>query len=83
VTGRIRSSATELQKMERKMKTKRGSAIYAKWATSAEPVFGQIKEARRARRFQRRGLSAVDCEWKLLAATHNMLKMWRTAATTG
>jgi transposase len=76
-TGRIRASATPLQRMERKLRTKRGRAIYAKRSITVEPVFGQIKEARSARRFHRRGLSAVDCEWKLLAATHNILKMWR------
>jgi transposase len=82
-TGRIRASATALQIMERKLKTKRGRAIYAKRSISIEPVFGQIKETRRARRFHRRGLSAVDCEWKLLATTHNILKMWRVAGTIG
>jgi transposase len=79
-TGRLRASATPLQLMERKLKTKRGRAIYAKRAITVEPVFGQIKEIRGARRFHRRGLSAVDCEWKLLAMTHNILKMWRVAA---
>jgi len=69
--------------MERKVKTKRGRAIYAKRSTSVEPVFGQIKEARSARRFHRRGLSAVDCGWKLLATTHNILKMWRMAGAIG
>jgi hypothetical protein len=28
-------------------------------------------------------LGAVDCEWKLLAMTHNILKMWRMAAAIG
>jgi len=81
--GRIPVSATPLQRMERKLKTKRGRVIYAKRAISIEPVFGQIKENRRARRFQRRGLLAVDCEWKLLAMTHNILKMWRVTAAIG
>jgi hypothetical protein len=78
-TGRIRASATPLQLMERKLQTRRGRAIYARRGMTIEPVFGQIKEARRARRFQRRGLAAVRCEWKLLATTHNILKMWRMA----
>ena len=68
--------------MERKLQTRRGRAIYAKRGMTVEPVFGQIKDARRARRFQRRGLGAVRCEWKLLATTHNILKMWRMAAAT-
>ena len=28
-------------------------------------------------RFQRRGLRACQAEWKLIAATHNLLKLWR------
>jgi hypothetical protein len=32
---------------------------------------------RGATRFQRRGLAACRAEWKLLAATHNLLKLWR------
>ncbi len=82
-TGRIPASATPLQLMKRKLGTKRGRAIYARRAITVEPVFGQIKELRGARRFQRRGLSAVDCEWKLLAMTHNLMKMWRMAAVIG
>ena len=56
-TGRIRASATPLQLMERRLQTRRGRAIYAKRGMTIEPVFGQIKEARRARRSQRRGLA--------------------------
>jgi hypothetical protein len=36
-----------------------------------------VKFNRRADRFLRRGLSACNCEWRLLAATHNLLKLWR------
>ena len=45
--------------------------------STIEPVFGQIKEARGARRFPRRGLAAAQAEWKLLCATHNLIKLWR------
>jgi hypothetical protein len=40
-------------------------------------VFGQIKHNRGAECFQRRGRSAARSEWRLLAATHNILKLWR------
>jgi hypothetical protein len=30
----------------------------------------------------RRGLRACQAEWKLLCGTHNLLKLWRTAAAT-
>ena len=44
---------------------------------SIEPVFGQLKHNRAAARFQRRGRSAARSEWRLLATTHNILKLWR------
>jgi len=54
-----------------------GKALYLKRQGSVEPVFGQIKSNRGADRFQRRGRSAVRSEWRLLAATHNLLKLHR------
>jgi len=38
-------------------------------------VFGQIKFNRQIRRFQRRGSAACRSEWRLIAATHNLLKL--------
>jgi transposase len=54
-----------------------GKACYAKRKQTVEPVFGQIKDGRGARRFMRRGLGACEAEWKLLCGTHNLLKLWR------
>ena len=45
--------------------------------TANEPVFGQIKEARRFRRFSLRGLPKVRGEWDLIAVAHNVLKLYR------
>jgi len=58
-----------------------GAALYGRRMTMIEPIFGQTKANRRADRFQRRGLAAVRSEWRLLAATHNLLKLWRAADT--
>ena len=44
----------------------KSACVMPKDVASAE---GAPQEGR-ARHFQRRGLSAVDCEWKLLAMTH-------------
>jgi transposase len=52
-----------------------GKELYLKRQGSAEPVFGQIKANRGANRFLRRGRSAVRSEWRLLTATHNLLKL--------
>jgi hypothetical protein len=67
-----------------KLASDEGKARYALRRQTVEPVFGQIKEHRGARRFLRRGLAACDAEWKLLCATNNLLKLWRhtTASTT-
>lgn len=42
-----------------------------------EPVFAQTKVIRRTDRFLRRGLASCQAEWQLIAATHNLLKLWR------
>lgn len=63
--------------MLRRFASARARFLYAQRSIAIEPVFGQIKAARGVRRFQRRGLAACASEWKLLAATHNLLKLWR------
>ncbi|QBS36856.1 IS1182 family transposase [Thermaerobacter sp. FW80] len=75
--GRIPKGLSLRERMERKLRTRRGQAIYAKRSQTVEPVFGQIKTVRGADRFLRRGLAACDSEWKLLCLTHNLLKLWR------
>lgn len=57
-----------------------GRALYAARRELAEPVFGQTKVTRRADRFLRRGLGACQSEWRLICATHNLLKLWRQPA---
>ena len=52
-----------------------GKELYLKRQGTAEPVFGQIKSNRGANRFLRRGRSAVRSEWRVLTATHNLLKL--------
>src|SRR3954453_11387843 len=59
-----------------------GKELYLKRQGSVEPVFGQIKSNRGADRFQRRGRSAVRSEWRLLTATHNLLKLTRHQLAT-
>src|SRR6266516_1666459 len=63
--------------MTAKLTSEDGKARYANRKETVEPVFGQIKDGRGARRFLRRGLRACEAEWKLLCGTHNLLKLWR------
>jgi len=76
--GRIPKGLTATQRMERKLRTKRGAALYRKRAQTVEPVFGQVKDARRLDRFCRRGDTACDSEWAVMCATHNLLKLYRS-----
>lgn len=76
--GRIPKGWTLRQRMERKLLTKRGRALYKKRGQTVEPVFGQIKDNRGIRHYMRRGLEACSQEWKLICATHNLLKLWRS-----
>ena len=64
--------------MARKLASPTGKAIYARRKAVVEPPFGQIKEARRFRRFSLRGLTKVRAEWTLVCLTHNVLKLFRS-----
>jgi len=75
--GRIPKGMTATERMERKLRTKRGAALYKKRAQTVEPVFGQIKDARGLDGFCRRGETACKSEWAVICATHNLLKLFR------
>ena len=62
-----------------KIDSPRGRRTYARRAGTIEPVFAQIKHNRKIRTVSRRGLTAADSEWKLICATHNLLKLYRLA----
>jgi transposase len=63
--------------MRRVIATETGGALYSQRQWMVEPVFAQIKTNRRIDRFKRRGHAAARCEWRLIAATHNLLKLHR------
>jgi hypothetical protein len=69
------------QRMRERLAAPDAAALYRRRMTMIEPIFGHTKANRRIERFQRRGLDAVRSEWRLIAATHNLLKL-HTAATT-
>jgi len=75
--GRIPKDLSLPERMERELRTKRGWGLYSQRGWIVEPVFGQAKDGRRCERFMRRGHIAARSEWRLMAATHNLLKLWR------
>lgn len=54
-----------------------GKRLYRRRAELVEPVFAHTKHTRGIDRFSRRGHTAVRAEWRLIAATHNLLKLFR------
>jgi hypothetical protein len=63
--------------MRRVLATEPGGELYAKRQGMIEPIFAQTKFNRRCDRFHRRGRAAARSEWRLITATHNLLKLWR------
>jgi transposase len=77
------AEASVKEKMEHKLRSATGKALYAARKHIVEPVFGQIKSGRGIRQFLLRGLEKVSAEWQLICLTHNLLKIWRRANRAG
>jgi transposase len=65
------------QKMRDKLSESPNKELYKKRKSIVEPVFGQIKEIRKFRRFLFRGLAAVKAEFNLISLAHNLLKLYK------
>jgi transposase len=75
--------ASVKERMQHKLRSATGRALYAARKHIVEPVFGQIKSARGIRTFLLRGLERVSAEWQLICLTHNLLKIWRRSNRGG
>ena len=75
--GRIPADLSAKQRMARKLRTKKGRAVYAKRKGIIEPIFGQLKQVLGFRQLSLRGLAAMRSEWRLMCTVHNLLKLWR------
>jgi hypothetical protein len=73
--GRIPNDATPKQRMARKLRTKKGKAVYARRKVIPEPVFGQMKTLQGAGQLLLRGHDAARAEWMLHATVHNLRKL--------
>ena len=77
------AKASVKEKMQQKLRSATGKALYAARKHIVEPVFGQIKSARGIRKFLLRGLEKVSAEWQLICLTHNLLKIWCRSCSAG
>ena len=75
----VRGEAPEPSMVRRAMDDKLAQPTHAerfrRRKVIIEPVFGNIKANRGYRSFTRRGLDAVQSEWRLICTTHNILKL--------
>jgi len=74
--GRIPKGLSVVDRMRRKLRTKKGKERYGLRKELPEPVFGQIKQARGFSQFLLRGVDKVSGEWKIICAGHNLLKLF-------
>ena len=74
--GRIPKSLSIVDRMRRKLRTKKGRERYGLRKELPEPVFGQIKQARGFSQFLLRGSDKVSGEWKVICTGHNLLKLF-------
>jgi transposase len=74
--GRIPHGLPVKGRMERKLGTKAGRAVYKMRKAIVEPVFGQIKGARGFVRFLLRGVAKVRGEWTLVTTAHNICRLF-------
>ncbi|MQA76523.1 MAG: IS1182 family transposase [Solirubrobacterales bacterium] len=75
--GPIPKGATPRQRMARKLKTKKGRAVYARRKAIVEPVFGQMQTVQDAKRLLLRGEDSARAQWRFHCAVHNLLKLHR------
>lgn len=72
----------EAERIDRLLETPEGQALYTRRQHMIETVFANTKFNRGIRRFHRRGLAACRAEWRLITATHNLLKLHRAMLAT-
>jgi transposase len=69
-------SGPDYEWMRERLKEPEAEEAYRRRQQIVEPVFAQIKSRQQGGRFTRRGLAACRAEWRLTAATHNLLKLY-------
>lgn len=70
------NDATPLERMQWRMQTRDGRAVYSQRKHTIEPTFGIQKEAMGYRQFLVRGLDNVSKEWDLVCLAFNLRRMF-------
>jgi transposase len=75
VRGAARICHSGLKRLRQRLRSPAGRKLYARRKGMIEPVFGTLKEQRGMRKFQRRGLAAVNTEFTLMALAYNLTRL--------
>lgn len=77
-TGRTKAAGeTFTAKMKRKIDSALGKRIYQRRLATVEPVFANLRAAKRLDRFTLRGKHKVNAQWLLYCLVHNLGKIQR------
>jgi hypothetical protein len=76
--GRIPMGLNLRERMDRKLRTKRGHDLYRQRGMIVESVFGQVKTCIGCRTFMRRGQQEGASEWQFVCTVHNLMKLFRS-----
>lgn len=74
------ASASVMEQMAHRLKTKRGKELYALRKQTPEPVFGIIKSVMGFRQFLLRGFENAKGEWNLVTMSWNIRRMFALRA---
>jgi len=72
----LAGEADALTRMQHRLATAAGKAVYAQRKSTVEPVFGIIKHVMGFRQFLLRGLEKVQGEWTLVCMAWNMKRLF-------
>ena len=72
---KLRQKATAKERMQHRLKTKDGRAIYGQRKQTIEPRFGNIKGVQGFRQFSLRGHENVSGEWQIIGSAYNLKRM--------
>jgi transposase len=73
---RLPEGATVVERMQHRLRTKDGRAIYGQRKATIEPRFGNIKSVHGFRQFSLRGHEKVRGEWQIMGSAYNLKRMY-------
>jgi transposase len=73
----VPEEASAVDRMQHRLRTREGRAVYAQRKCTVEPTFGIIKSVLGFRQFLLRGVQAVDHEWTLVCIGWNLKRLHR------